>query len=52
MPGGGREVQQGVRALGRAVWVDGLDRAPFPVGAGEMKEAVACPLSWVATNLG
>ena len=34
MPGGGREVQQGVRALGRAVWVDGLDRAPFPVGAG------------------
>ena len=24
----------GLRALGRAVWVDGLGRAPFPVGTG------------------
>ena len=34
IPGGRREVQQGVKALGRAVWVDGLGGAPFPVGAG------------------
>ena len=27
-------MQQGVKALGRAVWVDGLGGAPFPVGAG------------------
>lgn len=52
MPGGGREVQQGVRALGRAVWVDGLDRAPFPVGAGGDEGGSSLSFVLVATNLG